>query len=413
VIALYYALLALLAPILLPGLALYLLASPRRRRGVVERLRPLGANTQNGVWLQAASLGEAEASAPLIRALLEARIPVVATTLTETGRARMRARFPELPVRLAPLDLPGLVHRSLRRARPRALVLIETELWPTLIAASARAGTRVLMLSARISDRTYPRYRLARPLFASLLRRVHRIAAQTEEDARRLIALGACERRVEVGGDLKLDAAGAESASQELLDAVGPGPWLLGGSTHAGEELALLEAWERLRAAGAKLRLVLVPRHPERAPEVLALAGARGHDAGLRSSGAAECEVVVVDSAGELRALYPHAALVFSGGTLAPVGGHNLLEPVLAGRVVVLGPHAQNQRAQVRVLEPLGVLHRVDSAAALRETLIALWSNAERDAPALRAASELACHRGATARALAQILAALRDPGGP
>ncbi len=409
-IALYNALLLLLAPLWIPALTLYVVASARRRRDFAERLRRLPTSTPDGVWLHAASVGEAEAAAPLLRGLLQAGIPVVATTLTPSGRDRLRARVPGIAVRLAPLDLGWLVRGSLGRVRPRALVLIETELWPNLIGEAARAGAAVLVVSGRLSDRSYPRYRLLRPLYASLLRRVRRVAAQTREDAARFLALGAREGTVVVGGDLKLDAAAGEAPSPELLLAIGPEPWLLGGSTHADEELLLLDAWERLRAAGAPLRLVLVPRHPDRAQQVLELARSRGHRAELRSKGAARAEVAVVDSVGELPALYARAALVFAGGTLAPVGGHNLLEPVLAGRVVAVGPHTENQRAQLRALEPLGVLRRVDTGS-LHPTLAALWRDPARDAPARSAGARLAAHRGASAHALELVLGVLRRAG--
>jgi 3-deoxy-D-manno-octulosonic-acid transferase len=412
VIVLYGALLALLAPLWIPALALGMLVSPRLRLSFGERLRPLPFSTPGGVWVHAASVGESEAAAPLLRALGQQGVPVTATAQTATGRDRLRARFPGLAVRLAPLDLPGLVHLSLRRVRPRALVLVETELWPHLIVAAARAGAAVLIVSARLSDRSLPRYRLARPLFASVLRRARVILAQTAEDAARFVALGAREDCVRVGGDLKLDAPPAAPASGELLGALGRGRWLLAGSTHEGEERALLEAWEALRGSAPDLRLVLVPRHPERAGGVLELARARGHRAGLRSKGAADCAVAVVDSVGELRSLYAHAELVFAGGTLAPVGGHNLLEPVLAGRVVVVGPHTENQRAQVELLQPYGVLVRIDSSAALRDAFAALLRDPERDARASRARERIAAHRGAASRALAEIHAALATGSG-
>jgi len=362
---LYNLVLAVLLVVLAPFLALFVLFSKRLRSDFGERLRPLPVSERGTVWVHAASVGEVEAAAPMIAALRERGVPLVVTALSLTGRARLRERFPALAPRLAPLDLPLLAGASLSRSRVDLLVLVETELWPNLIFAAAAQGTRILIVSGRVSDRAYGRYRLLRPLFSAVLRRVTRVGARSAEDRARFVALGAPEPRAMVLGDLKLDGVETPALDPALRAAIGPGPFLLGGSTHAGEEAALLDAWRELGTAVPGLRVLLVPRHTERAAEVLREASTRGIRAGLRSQGAAECPAVVVDSVGELRALYGVADLVFAGGTLAPVGGHNLLEPVFAGRMVVAGPHTQNQRVQVELLEPLGVLVRVRRPDAL------------------------------------------------
>ena len=384
-----------------PLAALALLFSPRARLGVTERLRPLPQSAQPRIWVHAASVGEAEAAAPLIERLLARGLPLVATTLTLTGRDRLRQRFPTLGARLAPLDLWPLARRSVRRARVAVLVLVETELWPSQISAVAAAGGEVVVASARLSERSFPRYRWARFLFRPVLARVAVVAAQSETDAERFRALGFPAERCSVEGDLKLDRAPSEPAGEGLREALGAGPFLLGGSTHPGEEEALLAAWQQLRAGGAHgLRLLLVPRHPERVEAVVGIARRAGASVGLRTQGAAAADVVVVDSVGELGSIYGLAELVFSGGTLAPVGGHNLVEPVQVGRVVVHGPHTWNQRAHERLLQPLGVLHRVESAEELGPALARLWCKSDRNAPALAARAALASHRGAADRIL-------------
>ena len=381
------------------------LVSPKRRRGLGERLRPLPRLEGRPLWIHAASVGEAEAAKPLIRALRERSLPLVLTTTSLTGRDRLREAFPMLTVRLLPLDLPGLMHRSVRRVDARTLALIETELWPNLIHAAHAGGARVAILSGRISDRSYPRYRALRLLVAPLLRRVGVIGARSEEDARRFAALGAEPRAVSAMGDLKLDRPPAPPPGDELKQALGSGPFLIGGSTHAGEEEALLSVWRELRAGPApQLRLVLVPRHPERVSAVCASARRQGAAFALRSAGAAAAEVVIVDSVGELASLYTLADLVFAGGTLANIGGHNLVEPVQAGKVVVHGPHTWNQRHQVRLLEPYGVLRAVADARSLREVLFELWRDPERNAPARAAMAALEQHRGALGRALTLLL---------
>ncbi len=395
-------LLALVLPLALVITAL----SAKRREGFLQRWWPLPASKPDTVWVHTASVGEVEAAAPMIRRLLEREVPVVATTLTATGRERLRARFPSLPVRLAPLDLPGLVHVSVRRVQLSTLVLVETEIWPNLIAAARSAGARVLIVSGRISDRSYSRYRHLRGFLGSVLANVDHVGARSEEDRLRFVALGADPKRTSVVGDLKLDREAALPEGSELASALGDGPFLVGGSTHPGEEETLLSAWRSLRDREAPgLRLILAPRHPERVPEVLKTVRRFGLEPGLRSAGAARADVVVLDTIGELDAVYALAALVFVGGTLARVGGHNLLEPVQAGRIVVHGPHFENQRSQQRLLEPLDVLRPVQNARELVETLERLWNDPQRNAPAERARAALAEHRGASERALALILA--------
>ncbi len=400
-ILLYNGLLAVAGIVALPVCALVALLRPRLRHGLLERLRPLPAATRAQIWVHAASVGEAEAASPLIRALLGRGRSIVVTTLTTSGRDRLRALFPGLLVRLAPLDVPGIVGASIRRARVRVLILIETEIWPNLIAGAAANGAEVLILSARISERSLRRYVSFATFFRSLLRRVRLVSAQSEGDAARFRELGVPAERVSVGGDLKLDRPPAAPADDELRAAIGPGPLLVGGSTHAGEEEALLHAWMPLREKG--LRLVLVPRHPERVAEICANLRRNRVDFGLRSDGAPEAEVVVVDSIGELGALYALADLVFVGGTLAPIGGHNLVEPVQAGRVVLHGPHTHNQQTQLRLLEPLGVLHPVANARELSLAIAALWDDPDRNAKAESASASLVHHRGATQRALLAI----------
>jgi 3-deoxy-D-manno-octulosonic-acid transferase len=407
VIALYNLLLLVLLLLVAPLIGAALVISPRLRAGLSERLRPLARREGECVWVHAASVGEVEAAAPLIAALRAAGREVIATALTTTGRERLRALEPAAEGRLAPLDLPGLASASLARARVRTLVLIETELWPNLIHAAQRRGVRAVLVSARISDRSLPRYRRLRWLLGGLLRGLDAVGARSESDRARLVELGVRPEVASVSGDLKLARPAPAPPSAALRAALGPGPFLLGGSTHAGEELALLAAWRALRSSGAeKLRLVLAPRHPQRADEVAALARSSGARAELRSRAASAAEVVVIDGVGELGALYQLCELCFVGGSLVPVGGHNLLEPVQAGRVALHGPHVHNQRAQVELLAPLGVLYPVDDAPQLCAVLARLWADPQRDAPARAAQAVLESHRRAAQRALALVLGA-------
>ncbi|MFQ5697689.1 MAG: 3-deoxy-D-manno-octulosonic acid transferase [Myxococcota bacterium] len=411
-IRLYAVVSAALALAALPWVGLAAVLSRDLRSGLWERLAPLPRTEAAKVWIHAASVGEVEAAAPLIRELSVRGIDPLLTTLTATGRARLRSRFPELGARLAPVDLPILTGLSLRRARVRVLVLIETELWPNTLAACRTLGVRVAILSGRLSDRSFPRYRRIRRLLRPILGSLWRLGAQSELDRERFLVLGVPADRAETMGDLKLDCLPAGPPAAGLVRALGPGPFLLAASTHEGEERAVLRAWRALVLEDAPgLRLILAPRHPTRAPSAVRaaerLAAPLGLRVGLRSRGAACAEIVVLDTLGELASLYSLADLVFCGGTLAPVGGHTLLEAVRAGRSIVVGPHLENQRGQVRLLEPLGVLHRVESEDALTPALRALWRDPERHAPARRAAEVLEAHRGATARGVEIVCEAL------
>ncbi|MCE2390051.1 MAG: 3-deoxy-D-manno-octulosonic acid transferase [Proteobacteria bacterium] len=379
----YNALLLPLALLALPLTVAGLLFRPRLRQGLRERFAALPARESETVWVHAASVGEAEAAAPLVRALLEAGRAVVATSMTVTGRERLRALVPDAGPRLAPLDLPGLVDSSLRRARVATLLLIETEIWPNLILAARARGVRAAIVGGRLSDAGYAGYRRAGGFVGALLRRLDVIAARSADDRERFVRLGAAESSCRVTGDLKLSVARVPSPPPELCAALGPGPFLLAGSTHPGEEEALLDAWRALRErAEPGARLILAPRHPERARAVCGAALRQGALGALRSGPAAGAEVVVLDTLGELASLYALARVVFVGGSLQPIGGHNLLEPVRAGRVAIHGPHMHNQRAQLELLRPFGALESVADSGELAEAVVRLWKDPERDAPA-------------------------------
>jgi 3-deoxy-D-manno-octulosonic-acid transferase len=405
VVALYNLLLLLAAGLATPVAVPWLAVSPRARQGLRDRLRPLPAGVRADVWLHAASVGETEAAMPLLAELAERGISVVATTQTVTGRDNLRRRLPGLATRLVPLDVMPLVRPSFARVRPRVLVVVETELWPNLIWAARDADVSVVLVSARISDRSLPRYRRVAPLVRRVLAAVDAIGARSEEDAARFVALGAPPERVRIVGDLKLDRLPPPEPGDRLCEALGKGPLFVAGSTHAGEEEVVLAAWEALRAGPAPgLRLVLAPRHVERASAVARLARERGFGAALRTAGGARADVVVLDTVGELASVYHRADLVFCGGSLVAVGGHNLLEPVQAGRVVVCGPHLENQRNQLDLLEPFGVIDRVSGFPELYGVLERIWVDPERHRRAREAAPALARHAGAAHRALELVL---------
>lgn len=390
--------------VLAPSLALAVAFRPALRRGLGERLGAHWPSDEDRIQVHASSVGEAKAATRLIRELVEAGHAVRATTSTLGGREIFARDLPSMPASLAPFDHPWLVDRALRRARPSLSVLIETELWPTWIAAAARRGIPVVVVSGRLSDRSYPRYRSIRTLLGPTLRRIDAVGARSDIDAERFVALGVPASRVRVTGDLKLDPPSDQPAlAIDLIRALADVPVVVGGSTHPGEEAALLDAQAGAEKEGHGFVLVLAPRHVERAAEIVRLCQRRRRRAVRRSElegrHLVPGEVLVLDTLGELSALYATASIAFVGGTLAPIGGHNLVEPVNAGCCVLFGPHLQDVRKVVEILEPAGAGRQVADSAELVRALIDSFDDLE----ACRLRGEigretLEAHRGSVAR---------------
>lgn len=360
--------------------------SPERRAEWRERLgRDVPAPRPAGVWFHGASVGEAR----LVRTLLDALrrrcpdVPRSASALTPTGRAAL----PEPPETDAsfflPLDFAPLQRRLVRAVAPAALVLVETELWPNLLDQAHRARVPVVVANARLSPRRMARYRRWGGLYRPLLAGLAGVAASSEEDAGRFRDLGADPARVRVVGNLKYDLASptVDAAALRTRLGVGPeAPVLVAGSTAAGEEEAVAEAFLALRHEHPAARLVLAPRHLERVPAVERLLDARGLAAGRLSAGAAD-GVIVVDRMGELAALYSLGFAAFVGGSLVPVGGHNVLEPAVFGVPVLFGPHTEHVAEPAQHLLDAGAAVRVADASELTAACLA-WAH---DPPGARA----------------------------
>jgi 3-deoxy-D-manno-octulosonic-acid transferase len=338
----------------LPVAAPLLLAVARRRGTerppVAERLAlSLPPLPRGGVWMQAVSVGEVTVARPLLAELRRrhAELPLVLSATTATGLRLARAYGVADSVITFPLDLPGPVRRSLDAARPRLVVLVETEIWPEFLSACARRAIPVVLVNARVSERSFRRYRLARPLLAPVLRAVSLALAQDDLDAERLAAIGVRPERLRVTGNLKFDVAPPAPPPQvgaELRRLAGARPVWIAGSTVAGEEERVMGAWSLMPPARRPF-LIVAPRHPERSED--AIAAARRHDARVvrrtaLSGHAASCDVVVLDTIGELAALYELADVAFVGGSLLPTGGHNPIEPARHGVPVLTGPHISN-----------------------------------------------------------------------
>lgn len=387
--------------------------------GLRERLGTLPGLPPGAIWVHGASVGEILAAARFVDRLQKGGHAVVTSTVTLAGREVMRRTRPDVPCHLAPLDHPWCVEAALSRVRPAALVLIETELWPSWLAAAERRGIPVALVSGRVSDHSYPRYRRLRRIIAPALRRIAALGARTHADAERFLALGAPPARVSVTGDLKLEPADeTRPLAPDLCRVLGASPLIVAGSTHPGEELAALSALAQVEQAGMTASLVLAPRHLGRADEIARIVQAKKRllrrrtllgDSPLRPG-----EVLLLDSVGELAPLYARAEVAFVGGTLVSVGGHNVLEPVFAGRPVLFGPHTENARHSVEILEAVGAGIRVSDAGDLARAVVALLadpSEARRRGEEGRRA--LAAHRGSAERAaeLTESLLA-RDPAG-
>ena len=376
------------------------------------------------IWIHAVSVGEVLATAALIPALRNRYPdhPLWLSTTTQTGRAAASGLDGVDGLFYFPFDLSPVVARVLERVRPALFIMVDTELWPNLLRHCTLRGVKTTLVNGRVSDRSYPRYRVVRPFFRHVLAGVDRCCAQTEESGRRLIDLGASPTRVTVTGNLKFDTLPVPDARS---------PWVRTGvlrafrvaegrtvvmaaSTHSGEEPPVLEAFGRIRRGDPTALLVLAPRHPERCGEVVALAAGQGLDVVRRSDlpvdGEPRAAVVVLDTVGELATLFQIATVVFLGGSLVPAGGHNVLEPAAWGKPVVFGPHMENFAEIAELFLTNRAACQIRSADALEPVLSTLLGDPVQRA-ALGAAGRalVAANRGATDRSLA-VMAALLPP---
>lgn len=333
------------------------------------------------IWVHAASVGEVRAAAPLIAALhqREPQRPLIVTCFTATGREQAQRLFAgRVVVAQLPYDLGFCVRRWLGSVQPRLGIIMETEIWPNLLLACGRAGVPLVMVSARLSARALRRYRRLRGWARRVLNQVGMIAAQTEGDAEGFRQMGVPPERLQVAGNLKFDiefAPGLQAEGQALRTRLFDDlTVIVAGSTREHEERQVLEAFKAVLAKQPDCVLVLAPRHPERAPAIAVLAQALGFDVPRRSAGEAAIAaggVLLLDTLGELTRFYAAADIAFVGGSLVPVGGHNVLEPAALGLPVITGPYLDNVRDIAARLRNAGGLTVVKDTAALGKAL--LW----------------------------------------
>ncbi len=315
------------------------------------RVPPLPGD-QRTVWIHAVSVGEVQAAVPLVRALRSGGrdLRIVVTTTTPTGQERVRQALGNSVLhRYAPYDLPASVRRFLARVHPQLVIIMETELWPNILHQCSRQRIPVLLANARLSERSAASYRRVASTARQMLASVSCIAAQTQQDAARLVCLGARPERVRVTGNTKFDvrlpaSLGEEAQVLRRCFGVDRGVWIA-ASTHDGEEQQVLQAFETVREALPDSLLVLVPRHPDRAASVAALARKSGHVTVTRSESPASCvdaSIFIGDTLGELPLFYAASDVAFVGGSLVQEGGHNMLEPAALGVPVIFGPYVHD-----------------------------------------------------------------------
>lgn len=388
----------------------------RERKGFLPQGAEASLRGRRSIWVHAVSVGEVRMAFPLIRGLLKAapECPVVLTTTTASSQKIARETDSGATVvTYGPFDLSWMVRRFMDAARPRAIVILETEVWPNLLREAERRGIPVLVVNARLSDRAFPAYRRWRAILAPVFGRITRCLAQSEEHAGRYRTLGVAEDRVRVTGNMKFDLE-TPAVSEAILRAAtvfraGSKSVILAASTHPGEQEMIITAFLNIRKHVAEAKLVIAPRHLERLAEVeeiirlKALKCAKISD--LERCYAKDVDVLLVDVWGVLNQLYTLADLVFVGGSLVPVGGHNLAEPAAAGRPVLYGPWTQNFRDMEEEFRGGGAGVRVADARELEQRVIELFQDPDaRETQSSRSKAVVAANTGATARNLEEIL---------
>jgi 3-deoxy-D-manno-octulosonic-acid transferase len=380
--------------VMLPWFAVDAFRSRKYITGLRQRLGKLPAiaiDDRPLIWLHCVSVGETEAARPLIRALLD-RLPsyrLVISTTTVTGQRIAQDAFGRdaAAVFYFPIDWAWTVRRVLRTLQPAAVLVMETELWPHLFRECRRRAIPLALINGRISITSFGRYKMIRPFIRGVLNNLSIALMQSEPDAARIRALGIAGERVLMPGNLKFDSAESsidETATANLRQRFGfdhSTRLIVAASTHAPEELVVIDAFKQIRNSqpGYQARLLIAPRHPERFGEVASLLQASGLTWSRRSAAAQaedrSSDVVLLDTIGELRAVYPLADVAFVGGSIATHGGHNILEPGARGVCVVTGPHTHNFAAVTKAMldeNAIVQLPQVSASAAPAELASAL-----------------------------------------
>ena len=415
----YNALFPLVLLALLPGFLLRMLRRGKYRHKFGQRFGIYSSRVRQRlagkqpVWIHAVSVGEVLVALKLANQLkeLDPALRVVLSTTTSTGFALARGQGCEwIETIYNPLDFPPVVRRAFDAIQPRQLVLVEAEVWPNLVAQAKRRGLPVTLVNARLSPRSERRFRRARWLTGPIFRMLDTICAQEPEDTARWVSLGVDAARIRHTGSIKFDQTDTAASRADEFRAIveklgvrGDAPVLLAGSTFPGEEKIVAEIFCELREEFRDLFLILVPRHVERTPEVIAELRPLDLNIALRTelgdAHGAEADCLIVDTTGELRDWYPIASIVFIGKSLTGEGGQNPVEAVVAGKPVLFGPHMENFAAVVRHLLAHGAATQVAGAAELKTQIERLMRDPLlRKQAAACAHKAVAMHQGATGR---------------
>jgi len=382
----------------------------RKRWGERLGFYPAHLKLKDSIWIHAVSVGETIAATPLIRAL-QARYPAspfIITTMTPTGAARVKASFGDtVQHAYLPYDLPGAVRRFLNTVQPRMGIIVETELWPTLLTAAHARQIPLCLLNARLSSQSARGYRCIAPLMRNVLRRFTFIAAHGQADAERFLELGAIPDQITVTGNIKFDLTLPEDLlvkSEMLRKQWGDNRFIwVAASTHEGEEEIVLAAHHEIRKRYPQALLLLVPRHPDRFEKIAKLCEQQFYTVRRSSGGTPNLDTAVFlgDTMGELLLFYGVADVAFVAGSLIPQGGHNVLEAAALHKPILTGPHVFNFTEINALLSAANALLQVHDAAALAEQLMLLIENEQwRTQLGLRAAEVMAANRGALAKQL-------------
>jgi len=425
VYSLYSLLLFLALIVSTPWWLLQMLRHGKYRTGWGERLgrvpqRLLHDAGGPTIWIHAVSVGEVLAISRVVEEL-KAQLPgwrIVVSTTTDTGQKLARQRFGESNVFYLPLDLPFAVRPLFQALGPKLLVLAESEFWPNLLHWARLSGAAVAVVNARVSDRSLPGYLRFRKLLQPVMRDVDLFLAQSDEDARRLVQIGALAERVHISGNLKFEVklpAKSDIVGQfrNTIQRERIGPIIVAGSTLGGEDALLLEMFRSVVTEYPGALLVLAPRHPERFNAVADLLGSSGIRYQRRSqwdgSEPMAGGVFLLDTIGELASLYEFADLTFIGGSLVPRGGHNVLEAAQFGKAILVGPHTENFRDIIEIFCRADAL-RVVTPQSLTPTVLQLLENHDERAALGQCALEvMRSQQGATERTVNALLGLLQE----
>lgn len=415
---LYIILLYLSIPLLIGRLLWKSRRLPAYRKRMLERFWPMAGLSKVDVWLHAVSLGEVVAAYPVIEALLNQNRRIIVTTMTPTGAERVTARFGDRVLhQYLPYDLPLVLRRFFKVLKPDVGIIMETELWPNVIGEAYKSGLPLYLANARLSDQAFKRYLKMRFFFKPLLQQLTGIFAQSARDAARYQTLGAAYDQVSVPGNIKFDLSVSTVNTEVFVQLKAQWgaerPVVIAASTHEDEEAQWLKGLPTLQSSIPSVLLLIAPRHPERFSAVYELSCTLKWRTQRRSQSVEideTAQVIVLDSLGELMGFYQVSDYAFVGGSLVPVGGHNVLEPIAMQVPVFTGPYMQNSQSICQDLLKRNAMQMASNADDLIQRIGALHHNhQQREAQVAHASAVLADNRGAVNRIVGKIEKHLRD----